>query len=199
MNLLDRLKKIVNISNDYGWHHIGIAGRYIIVHEHYNGDQRWSWHRARCEERVLRIPVGKYDLEFHSKGKSYLELVDGPEYLNDLNWILDEFDSSFNDLAISSLKYHLGYSICDKSSHRETFEGLIERLGEDHPNVAKNEEEEEILRNSPRSWHKDFDPNQRDPRVDEIYDDYNRRVLEYEQRINQARKDFVDIMPYLWS
>ena len=196
--LVKTSKKVIQIDTKYGlsvWVPFGT----LQFHEHYDWEKRFGVETGRCKEKELRIPIGKYALELATPTKSYLELVDGPEYLNNTSWILDEFDSSFNDLAISSLKYHLDFSICDKSDRREKYEDLIARLGEEGPDVVDTPEKQAI-------WDEHYGDdtvgniNKEKPEaLREIFNDYRKRTKEHFERQQQARHDFIDIMPELWS
>ncbi|AWN03977.1 hypothetical protein PBI_PEREGRIN_150 [Rhodococcus phage Peregrin] len=196
--LVKTSKKVIQIDTKYGlsvWVPFGT----LQFHEHYDWEKRFGVETGRCKEKELRIPIGKYALELATPTKSYLKLVDGPDYLNNTSWILDEFDSSFNDLAISSLKYHLDFSICDNSDRREKYEDIIARLGEDEPNVVDTPEKQAI-------WDEHYGDdtfgniNKEKPEaLREIFNEYRKRTKEHFNRQQQARHDFVDIMPELWS
>ncbi|WPH57673.1 hypothetical protein [Mycobacterium phage WXIN] len=162
--------------------------------------------RGRRLEWDLRIPVTKsWQIHLATPGKDYLTLVGGPAYLRNLSWILDEFDSSFNDLAIASLRYHLDWSVCGTSEdRRKAYEDLITRLGEHSPGFT--DEEMAIL--YPPGWTIEDDLDRRDGRIllkkstpeeDAIYRAYEERGSAYRERKRQARHDFVDIMEGLWS
>lgn len=199
--LVKKSKKVIQIDTKYGlsvWVPFGT----LQFHEHYDWEKRFGVETGRCKEKELRIPVGKYALELATPGKSYLELVDGPEYLKNMNWLLDEFDSSFNDLAVSSLKYHLDFSICDNRDRREKYEDIIARLEEKDPNVVDTPEKQAI-------WDAHYGKDDSDilgsinkekpEAIRELFKDYRKRSKEHFERQQQARHDFIDIMPELWS
>lgn len=159
--------------------------------------------RGRCRERELRIPLTKkWQIHLSTKGDDYLTLVNGPKYLRSINWILDEFDSSFNDLAIASLRYHLDFSVCDNESRRDVYEDLIARLGEKPPTFT----DEEMAVLHPPGWEM-FEPTgaggfrltESTPERTVIHERHRQREDEYRARIQQARKDFIDVLPGLWS
>lgn len=151
--------------------------------------------RGRCLEWELRIPLtSNWQIHLETPGKDYLTLVKGPKYLRNLSWILDEFDSSFNALATASLRYHLDWSVCDNSDLREKYEDIIERLNE--PMADFTDEESAIVH--PPGWRLSM-INEKNPEQDAVYAAYWQRQKEHDQRIAQARHDFVDIMSYLWS
>ena len=157
---------------------------------------RWGHSRGRLTEHVWQMPLWRWDVTVHGRGKSYRELTGFPKY--SIDWILDEFDSSFNDLAVASLRYHLGFSVCDNEDRRPKYEDLIERLTEPRPRFT--EEELAILRTG-RTIEEELDAlNERTPPDrSAVYDAYRAREDAYLERIRQARHDFVDIMPELWS
>ncbi|WP_068059332.1 hypothetical protein [Nocardia xishanensis] len=164
---------------------------------------RWATGRGRCRERVFAMPFFGWDVTFYGRGKSYRELVgfDLP-----IDWILDEFDDSFNDLAIASLRYHMDYSVALCSDERRAkYTDLIERLTEPRPRFT--EEELAILEPPGWTWEDDFEPHPdggalmkpTPPEKQAVYEAHRLREDAYLERIRQARHDFVDIMPELWS
>lgn len=150
--------------------------------------------RGRCREIEFRIPLAKrWQIELSTNGKDYLTLVNGPKYLNNLSWIIDEFDSSFNDLAIASLRYHMDYAVAVCDDHRRAvYQDLVDRLSEKPP--CFTEEELLILVPPGADWMAGSSPEQ-----SAIYDVHREREDAYRERIQQARHDFVDIMRGLWS
>ena len=169
-------------------------------------DRETGFSRGRCREIILRIPLTrKWNLELATKGKDYLTLVGGPKYLRNIDWILDEFDDSFNALATASLRYHLDFSVCDNSAQREQYEDIIERLNEPAPEFT----DEELSVLHPPGWSimDDFEPNddgtftlrESTPGQKKIYQRHWEREDEWRQRIDKARHDFVDIIWGLWS
>jgi hypothetical protein len=175
----------------------------------YDIDPRFRSGRTRTQGWQLLLSFG-LTLDIETFGKSYLELVNGPKYLKDIDWIIDEFDSSFNDLAIASLRYHLGYSVADREARREIYEDLINRLGEARPTYT--DEEMAVFAKARQLYGDDFQPVYREdgtiarhtrrrssPEERAVSEARHQREVEYDARIQQARKDFVDIMPQLWS
>jgi len=120
-----------------------------------------------------------------------------------LDWIVDEFDHSFNDLAIASLKYHMDYAVTHCSdSRRETYENLVERLSAPHPGFTDEEMKHfEDCNNWGDSFKAEdlFKPKEPCKECDVIYEKRDKLDEEFAKRMNQARHDFVDIMPSLWS
>lgn len=158
--------------------------------------------RSRTKAVELRVPLSKrWQLWFSTPGKSYLTLVGAPKYLRDVDWILDEFDSSFNELAAASLRYHLDYSVCDNEDRRTQYEDLIKRLTEPEPDTT-DEESAAIA-----TWHPLTQQDEKGrhtltecpPAAAAAFDTWQSREEAWRARIDQARHDFVDIMRNLWS
>lgn len=178
----------------------------LHVHRQYDWEPAWFIGRGRIQELEIRVPLPRgWAFEINSRGKSYRELVGAPKYLENLNWMIDEFDASFNDYAIASLRYHLDFSVCDNSTYREQFEDLIDRLGECGPRFTG----EELAILHPPGWTIDDDFERLEgggarlrsssPAQRAVYDAYRERERAYHARKQQARHDFVDIIPHLWS
>lgn len=118
--------------------------------------------------------------------------------LKDINvdWIIDEFDSSFNDLAIASMKYNMDWSLTSCSQEqRKIYEDLIKRLT--FPIHEFTEEEVKQLENHYQT--DDFNHSSSCESCSKIFDSSRKRKDEYYKNLNKARKDFVDIIPTLWS
>ncbi|MFC4128895.1 hypothetical protein [Nocardia rhizosphaerae] len=176
------------------------------IQTHYRQDRgsRWGHTRGRLTEHVWQMPLWYWDVTVHGRGKSYRELTGLPPM--SIDWILDEFDSSFNDLAIASLRYHMDYSVCVcPDERRAKYEDLIDRLSERDPLFT--EEELTILYPPGRKREDDYEqlPDgsyRRRPSTPEqqaVFDVSRERTAAYDERIRQARHDFVDIMRELWS
>ena len=205
------LRKIARFRNAGGSH--GHKSLYtplgsVYLHKQYSWEPQWFAGRGeRLGERVLRMPIPLSEWAFELKGplKSYRELVEAPKYLENLDWVIDEFDSSFNDLACASLRYHLDFAVTDNESRREKYEDLIARLSEPGPEFT--DEEMEVLQPATWKFEDDFEKlpgggyrmTESNPEQKAIYATYWKREEEYHERIQQARHDFVDIMRHLWS
>lgn len=167
--------------------------------------KRCGYSRSRRQGHVFRLPIsGRWRLNFETAGRSYLQLVGAPEYLRNTDWVIDEFDSSFNDLAIASLRYHLDFSICANSRNREKYEDIIARLSESRPEFT--DEERAILYPDGWTFEDEFEDKdgrlimkQSTPEQSAVYRTYDQRELEWIERVDRARHDFVDIMRGLWS
>lgn len=123
-----------------------------------------------------------------------------------IDWILDEFDASFNALAIASMRLHMDHPIYPcPDERRARFEALIERLGEPRPTFT--EDELAILHPPGWKWEDDFEPlpgggsrmRESTPERQAVYDAQSERDDAHFARIQQARKDFIDVLPHLWS
>lgn len=157
-------------------------------HPEFDEGPRWAYWRGHCQERVVRFPLWRWSVEVYGRRKPYRELVG---FDRDLDWVLDEFDESFNALAVATLRYHMDFSVCDNRSRRGKYQALIDRLSEPHPHVCDTEEKRALfdqLKGTPIA-----------PELKPLFADYQAREDAYLARINQARHDFVDIIPELWS
>lgn len=127
---------------------------------------------------------------------SYAEAVDIQEL--DLDYMLDEFDHAFNTLAVGSMRYHMDYSVAECSAEmREKYEDIISRLEGlpydsseelEHYKVCKSFNSEDILNNLGNC---------------DVCSSFGERRREYRNKnhdyVQEARKDFMDIAPTLWS
>ncbi|GAA2440490.1 hypothetical protein [Mycolicibacterium llatzerense] len=175
--------------------HLALPGAYIAIVD-------WSeklYERTRTRGHQIAMPIGfGHRLLLTTRGRSYRELVGAPKDLDDTDWIIDEFDHNFNALAIASLRYHLDFSVCDNSDRREVYEDLIARLAEPPPDFADTPEEEAIA-TPPRDGLREWFNRERSPEYLALSARYRKREADYQSRIQQARHNFVDIMPQLWS
>ncbi|KXO99412.1 Uncharacterised protein (plasmid) [Tsukamurella tyrosinosolvens] len=149
--------------------------------------------------------VGPLALHGAWRTLTYGEAVGAPPYLRDpaFDWVIDELDSSFNALAIASLKYHCDWSICDIGDERRTkFRQLIVRLQEPAPTYT--EAEMAVFDAAgPRFRHSrvggPVTMRPSTPAEREAHEDWRAREAAWEERLDQARRDFVDVMRELWS
>ncbi|MEC4833772.1 hypothetical protein R2362_03160 [Mycobacteroides chelonae] len=165
---------------------------------------RISWSRNRTEGIEVRVPVTRrWTFQFATSGKSYRELVGAPEYLDRTNWIIDEFDSSFNDLACASLRYHMDHSVCycdDK--RRAVYQDIHDRLMEPEPDTTDEESaamDTWDLIGPYDSERGVYIGNPCPPEASAAIDSWEARIVEWRSRQDKARHDFVDIMRGLWS
>ncbi|MBF6540722.1 hypothetical protein IU418_26300 [Nocardia farcinica] len=184
---------------------------WLSIQTHYpdpDGEPRWGHARGRCREHVWLMPLGLWDITLHGRAQPYWKLV-GFERKPSVDWMLDEYDSTFNEFAAASLRYHLDFACTDNESRRGLYEDLIARLTE--PFEPFTPEELTELRESSRPAGGDFIPlepgnpkagyRMRDfsDREREIFEISRQRELEWKARNDQARHDFVNIMRHLWS
>ncbi len=161
----------------------------VDVHTRYPADGPcWGHARGRCREHVWWMPLGPWTLTFNGCGQSYAKLVG---FNLPIGWILDEFDASFDSLAIASLRYHLGYSCANNEAYREEWEALIARLSERHARFT----EDEMAVIHPSGARFRLDGAERHA----AFAAYREREDAREARIQQARHDFIDTLPKLWS
>ncbi|MET8430130.1 hypothetical protein [Nocardia sp. NPDC004860] len=175
--------------------YVPVVGWSIILQDYdpATDGPRWCWWRGRCRELNVRMPLWRWTVEIAGRGKSYRDLV-GLQ-IRDLDWVIDEFDASFNELAVASLKYHMDHSVCFCSPERRVkYQTLIDRLSEEPPHVCDTPEKQAVFAAAcPRGAVVDSEA------VKPIFADFRRRETEYLERVRQARHAFVDIMPELWS
>lgn len=178
----------------------------------------WKFVRTRGRTQGLvihvRVPYG-FGLTWHAPGLPYWKLV-GFERKPSVDWMLDEYDSSFNEFAAASLRYHLDFSVVDNSTNverRALYEDLIARLTEPRPRFTREEMDELkaidaaeeaagvplFIPMEPGNRKAGYTMRPSSEREDEIHDAQQARDDAYHARIQQARHDFVDIMPGLWS
>lgn len=159
---------------------------HVYAREEFDGAfLEWAHSRTRTQGHEFRLTMlWRWSIVLLTRGKTYAKLVGFPYQISDR--IIDEFDSSFNKLAIASLRYHLDHSVAYNEQHREAWEALIER----HPFIPVYDDEGKITHYTMR---------ESTPEERAIMDDYDIRERTYHDRIQQARKDFVDVLPYLWS
>lgn len=114
-----------------------------------------------------------------------------------VGWIVDEFDESFDTLAMASLRWHLYYSHCSNEGeygnklralledfedfHRNTYESAARRFGDHLGGVSGDWIEHHCA---------ECDEYLKQMEVEEDQD---------RQRQNTLRHRFIDILPGLWS
>lgn len=125
------------------------------------------------------------------------------------DWFIDECDSTMNSLMITSLKFHM--HMLDDKPVTYPFEGelgdkalsIIDRLDERRPQMP-DELSEYYLKvvHTERVEGKNFTrmifPEKSD-RLNELTRQHDIKVEEYYDRQREARHDFIDILPNLWS
>lgn len=172
-----------------------------------NWDPKWFGrsHEPRGMSTGYTGCVGPLALEFDRRHMTYGEAVGAPSYLRDptFDWVIDEFDHSFNALAIASLKYHCDWAITGiEDQRRAEFQQLIERLEEPMPEYSDAEQAVfdaagELfpeVKVGEKLTMRPFTPEER-----AAHEAWRIREAEWEERIDEARRDFVGVMRYLWS
>lgn len=146
---------------------------------------------------LIKLPKNAC-VSIYKNGMSYGEAV-GMEKMT-LDWVLDEFDSSFDQLAIGSMRYHMDWAVTSCSPKtRELYLDLIERL-EKYGNGASFSEEEIAHLGECRKIREDaIEKIDKCGRCKDIYSSFSNREDEYRKIHTDVRKEFVDIMPSLWS
>jgi hypothetical protein len=188
----------------------------VDVQTHYpDSGPRWGHDRGRCREHVWWMPLGRWTLTLNGRGLPYWKLV-GFEHKPSVDWMLDEYDSSFNRFAAASLRYHLDYSVVDNSENverRALYEDLIKRLTEPRPQFTREEldtlkaidaasEESGVplfIPIEPGNPDAGYRIRPSTEQEDAIGEAQQAREDAWYERNDQARHDFVGIMRHLWS
>lgn len=213
MTMFSRVRKTLrrkfSISiNEYAKHLYTPLGAVSVDRYESKIKPRWDFSRGRVQERIIRVPLTKtHTLELNSRGKSYLDLVGAPEFLKSMDWIVDEFDASFNALATASLRYHMDHAVTYCTDERRAqYQDIIDRLNP--PKVKMFDPGEEDIENrwlsSRDSWLNklrgtNFSTLNVPDEFDEYMERYRDRQKERDAVIDKARHDFADIMRGLWS
>ena len=114
-------------------------------------------------------------------------------------WVIDEFDSSFDTLAMASLRYHMDYAVtlCE-GERRETYQSLLEEFEEINERNTFTREHREHF-----DTHDSKDViaflNRRCDICDEFMDKLDAMEDKRDSDRKAARHKFIDIMPGLWS
>lgn len=165
--------------------------------------------RHLYKQGLIKLPFDKC-IKIVKKEKDLLEEIGIDNKHDFLYEIVDEFDSSFEKLAIASLNYHIHHSVsvCPPST-QEKYENLIERLSAHSPRFT-DEESKHLSNCRAQRRKKKYDSKDNDFLKDlmtptrcetcqNIYQKLDERQLEFKNNKAQTRHDFVDIMPSLWS
>lgn len=184
--------------------------RHEVPHKYGEGE-RFHWWRSdsRLPSRAglsdsIYIPFGSWCVDICRTNKEYADLVGykAPS----INWIIDEFDHSFNDLAVASLRYHMDHSVCYcEDDRRDTYQDIIDRLNEPCPDFTA--EEMAILEPPGWTFEDELEPlgdgtsrlKPATPERREVFGAYRLREDAWYERQDKARHDFVDVMRGLWS
>lgn len=122
------------------------------------------------------------------------------------NWFLDETDATFNEFAVEVLKFHLGinedkkfrcYAPEHDPEYRQKMFDLIERFNEPYKSFT-DEELKTLQRHKVGNVVEDLNREKTDEER-AIYAAHRKREEEHLERIRQARHDFVDLLPRMWS
>ena len=184
---------------------VTIGCRRIELRRHRSGDAL-LWNRSERGGLYRRslLPIGPIAVVYYRRCLTYGEAVGAPPRFTDaaFDWVIDEFDDSFNDLAVASLRYHQDWAItlCD-GERRARYQDLIDRLSEASP--AFTDEERAVLAASgDRLVRVGGRRSMLRPPTDReraVYAAQRVRAAEWEQRMVEARRDFVGVMRELWS
>ncbi|CPT82205.1 Uncharacterised protein [Mycobacteroides abscessus] len=184
---------------------VTIGRRRIELRRHHSGDgPLWNrLERGGLYRRSL-LPIGPIAIVYYRRSLTYGEAVGAPPRFTDavFDWVIDEFDDSFNDLAIASLRYHQDWAItfCD-GERRARYQDLIDRLSEPSPDFT-DEERAVFAASGDRLVRVDGSRSMLRPPTDReraVYAAQRERTAEWEQRMVETRRDFVGVMRELWS
>ncbi len=167
------------------------------------GRPAWNQTRRGGLFTESALPLPGVTLSYTRRRLSYGEAVASRFTDTAFDWVIDEFDASFNDLAIATLRYHQDWAVTDcDDQHRAAYQDLIDRLGESAPDFTDKEirvldaaraERIERLPNGRTRLHPPT------AEVAAVYAAHDQRQNEWLSRITRSRHDFVDIVPDLWS
>lgn len=114
-----------------------------------------------------------------------------------VGWIADEFDESFDTLAMASLRYHLYHSPCsNRGPYGEKLKALLEDFEDYHRNTYASVASRlgEHLDGVPGDWIKHHCAE-----CDEFLKQMDVEEAQERQRQKTLRHRFIDILPGLWS
>ncbi len=165
-----------------------------------------AWNRSERGGlyRYGLLPIGPVAVVYYRRCLTYGEAVDAPPRFTDaaFDWVIDEFDASFNDLAVASLRYHQDWAITFCSDERRArYQELIDRLSEPSPDFT-DEEQAVFAAAGDRLVRVAGGRSRLRPPTDreqEAYAERRARTAAWEERMGEARRDFVGIMRELWS
>lgn len=185
---------------------ITLRSRYNFEHpEDWNPDGgKPFWRRSQrgglYTESKLPLPRGLM-LELHEQRMDYAQATKFPY---SLDWVIDEFDASFDALAAASLRYHMDWSVCEcPADRRQRYQGLIDRLTERPPRLSTDEHAVLEAVHANRTDGDFFGTKSSTPEQLSAYEAVSAametRREEWEARAMAARHDFIDITRELWS
>ena len=147
---------------------------------------------------VIPIPFTKKAIYLYEDVRSYAEAI-GFKY--SIDWVLDEFDDVFNELAIASMKYHLNYShVLISGKLRTTMEQLIKDLDPIFPITEDDLKEEEHLNSMKEMNMAEAFKHYKECPICSEYHEKQQKIMDEKHQLElDARHRFVDIMGSLWS
>lgn len=165
-----------------------------VYHEG-ESDHSWEDERKGIYATFFKnLPKG-YCIDGYRDQKSYAEITGYAKDL-DLDWMIDEFDASFNDLACSVLEYHMNYAVTFCSDEqRKLYTDIQNRL------LTSSDFTEEEMKHIDNCEIRSEDVlafNSCDE-CKAAYGAYNERCENQNEIIMQARRDFIDISQHFWS
>lgn len=150
------------------------------------------------EWTILKLPFG---LQLSYDKSRYARDLTGIPKNWTFDWVIDEFDDSFNTLAAASLRYHLDYAVTDGEAKREYYEKLIKELTEPEQFFKLTKEEIAHQNENFKLW----EEGKQDFLICncEICENVSKRIREADKKaakqLKEVREKFLEIVPYLWS
>jgi len=119
-----------------------------------------------------------------------------------VGWIVDEFDASFDTLAMGSLRYHLYHSVAiNEGEYGDKLKALLddfEALGAREKAPWESDdwtEHEKEYHTEPENWRSVFTCDE----CSTFANNADLREREWKKEQNALRHRFIDILPGLWS
>lgn len=148
---------------------------------------------------LINLPFG---LQLSYDKSRYARDLAGVPKDYSIDWIIDEFDESFNSVAAASLYYHLNLGVADNEHSREYFEKLSKELIESEKHTFELTDEE--IKHQDKifeTWNTGKRSNLT-CRCD-ICKNISKKIREAEKektrRVQKAREEFLEVLPCLWS
>lgn len=150
------------------------------------------------ETANIKLPFA-LALRLYKDGMSYAEAVGFDKDIT-VDWIIDEFDSSFDALAVASMKYHMDWSVAVcPPERRAVYEKLIEKF-ETRVDYFTEEELNHFDECRGVGFQKWFGSRDNCVTCKEANNLYKIRIEVAEKLQKEARVEFVEkVLPTLWS
>lgn len=111
-------------------------------------------------------------------------------------WMVEELDDSFNQIATAAMKFKMAWHYLDEERAAK-YESIIAQLNEPDPKMP--EEDKSIVDGFWRRHGFSGFLADTPPEYDQALQRFDEQCSRRDARIQQARHDFIDILPELWS